>query len=161
MAFAVRRCSSAEDAADAVAQSFVRLLDAARGYDPACGDPAAFLFGITANVLRDLHRRRARHRALVAKLSGRGLLVDDDIERIESAIDAERAARELRSAIGEAPAGEQEMLRLVATGLTPGQAAAELGISSSAGWTRLSRARARLRVRATKAHDLILLEEDR
>src|SRR5215475_14136389 len=80
-AFATRRCSSAEDVADVVAQTFVRLLDAAGRYDPARGEPAPFVFGITANVLRDLRRHRARHRALVSKLSGRDLLDDDDIAR--------------------------------------------------------------------------------
>lgn len=44
-AFAARRCSSAEDVADVVAQTFVRLLSAAPRYDPARAQPAAFVFG--------------------------------------------------------------------------------------------------------------------
>jgi DNA-directed RNA polymerase specialized sigma24 family protein len=48
-------------------------------------------------------------------------------------------------ALDEAPAGEREIVRLVADGRTPGQAATELGISPGAAWTRLSRARRRLR----------------
>jgi len=154
-AAAARRCSSAEDVADVVAQTFVRLLGAARRYDPAKGDPGAFVFGITANVARDLQRRRARHRALVARLSGRDLLDDDDIGRIDAAIDASRTAAQMSDALAAVPAGEAAMVRLVAGGRTPGQAAAELGISPGAGWTRLSRARTRLRAR------LIHPEEER
>lgn len=55
-AFAVRRCSCAADVADVVAQTFVRLLSAAPRYDPARAQPAAFVFGITANVVHELHR---------------------------------------------------------------------------------------------------------
>jgi RNA polymerase sigma factor (sigma-70 family) len=148
-AFAVKRCSSAKDVADAVAQTFVRLLDAAGRYDADRGDPGSFVLGIAANVIRDLHRRGARQRALLSKLSGRRLLDDDDIERIEAAIDAARAARQATAVLDAVPAGEQAMLRMVARGLSPGEAAAELGISSGAGWTRLSRARRRLRIRLT------------
>jgi len=39
--FAARRCASAEDVADAVAQTFVRLLGAAPSYDPERGEPGA------------------------------------------------------------------------------------------------------------------------
>src|SRR5687767_4323409 len=91
-AYAARRCSCAEDVADVVAQTFTHLLSAAPRYDPARGEPAAFLFGIAGNVVRDLHRGRARRQALTARLAGRDLLDDDDVERIESAIDAARAA---------------------------------------------------------------------
>lgn len=144
-AFAARRCSCAEDVADVVAQTFVHLLSAAERYDPARADPAAFLFGIAANVVHDLHRKGARRRALVSKLSGRDLLDGDDIERIETAIDAARTAGTVNAALYELPDGERLLLQLVAEGRTPSQAAGELGISPGAAWTRLSRARRRLR----------------
>lgn len=81
----------------------------------------------------------------MSRLAGRDLLGGDDIERIDAAIDAFRAAGALVDALEEVPSGEREMLRLVADGHTPGEAADELGISPGAGWTRLSRARRRLR----------------
>jgi RNA polymerase sigma-70 factor (ECF subfamily) len=144
-AFAAGRCPSAEDVADVVAQTFVRLLDAAVRYDPGRADPGAYVIGIAANVVRDLHRRDGRQRALVSRLAGRDLLGADDTERVEAAIDAAQAVGRVRDALATVPPGEQEMLRLVADGRTPGQAADELGISPAAGWTRLSRARRRLR----------------
>jgi RNA polymerase sigma-70 factor (ECF subfamily) len=143
-AFAVTRCWCAEDVADVVALTFIRLLDAARRYEPDRGEPAAFLMGIAANVVRDLQRREARQQALVTRLSGRELLDDDDVERIEAAIDAARATEALRGAIERVPPGERDMLRLVADGLSPTQAADALGITPTAGRTRLFRARRRL-----------------
>jgi RNA polymerase sigma-70 factor, ECF subfamily len=144
-AFAAGRCASADDVADVVAQTFVRLLAAARRYDPARAEPGPFVIGIAANVVRDLQRRQTRHRALVSRLSGPALLGDDDIARAEAAIDAARAAGRLGAAVDGAPPGEQAMLRLVADGRTPGEAARELGITPGAGWTRLSRVRRRIR----------------
>jgi RNA polymerase sigma-70 factor, ECF subfamily len=152
-AFAARRCSSAEDVADVVAQTFAQLLGTAERYDPGRGRPDAFLFGIAANVVRELHRSGARRRALVSKLAGRDLLDGDDIERIEAAIDAAQAAGALTGALEDVPPGEREMLLLVADGRTPGQAADELGFSPGAAWTRLSRARRRMRALVNGPHD--------
>jgi RNA polymerase sigma factor (sigma-70 family) len=145
MGFAVKRCSEAEDAADVVAHTFVRLISASERYDPSRGRPDTFLLGIATNVLRDVQRRNARHRALVAKLAGRGLLEADDLERIDAAIDAAATAGRLRDVLDTIPLGEQEMLRLVAAGQPPEEAAAQLGISYPAGRARLSRARRRVR----------------
>jgi DNA-directed RNA polymerase specialized sigma24 family protein len=44
-------------AAFAVAQTFVRLLGAAERYDPERAEPAPFVLGIAANVIRDQQRR--------------------------------------------------------------------------------------------------------
>jgi RNA polymerase sigma-70 factor, ECF subfamily len=148
-AFAAARCAGADDVADAVAQTFVRLLGAAGRYDPERAEPAPFVLGIAANVIRDQQRRRQRQRLLVSRLSGPELLDDDDIARVEAAIDAARAAGPLREAVAAVPPGEQAMLRLVADGRTPAQAARELGIPPGAGWTRLSRARRRIRTKVT------------
>jgi RNA polymerase sigma-70 factor (ECF subfamily) len=151
--FAAGRCSCAEDVADVVAQTFARLLDVADRYDPGRAEPAAFVTAIAANVVHDVHRARARQHALVTKLAGRDLLDADDIGRIDAAIDAARSAGEVLDAVGRVPPGEQEMLRLVAQGRTPAAAAAELGISAGAGWTRLSRARRRVRRQLTASHE--------
>jgi RNA polymerase sigma factor (sigma-70 family) len=152
-AFAATRCSCAEDVADVVAQTFVRLVGAARRYEPDRAEPAAFVLGIAANVTREVQRHGVRHRALVAKLAGRDLLDSDDVERIDAAIDAARQRSQLAAAVAAVPPGEQEMLRLVAEGRTPGQAADELGISPGAGRTRLARVRQRLRRHVSPIQD--------
>jgi RNA polymerase sigma-70 factor (ECF subfamily) len=148
-AFAAQRCTSAEDVADVVAQTFARLLRAAARYDPDRGEPAAFLFGIAANVVRDLQRDQLRQRELAIKVAGIALLDDDDIERIEAAIDAAQAADGLSAAVDSIPPAEQALFRLVASGRTPAQAADELGITPTAARTRLSRARTRMRTYMT------------
>jgi|RhiMetdeSRZDD1v2_1073273.scaffolds.fasta_scaffold162817_3 RNA polymerase sigma-70 factor, ECF subfamily len=143
--FAARRCATAEDVADVVAQTFTHLLYAAGRYDPERGEPVSFLFGIAANVVRNHLREEARQRAVVRKAAGCALLDSDDIERIDAAIDAAHRAEGLAAAVDGVPPAEQELLRLVARGRTPGQAAEELGISAGAARTRLSRARTRMR----------------
>ena len=155
--FAAGRCASAEDVADVVAQTFVRLLDVADRYDPDRADPLAFVCTIAVNLARDTHRASSRRRALVAKLAGHDLLEGDDIERVDAAMDAARAAGPAYIALDAVPAGEHAVLRLVAEGRTPGQAALELGISPAAVWTRLSRARRRVRTRLAVTHDQEML----
>jgi RNA polymerase sigma-70 factor (ECF subfamily) len=144
-AFAAKRCTSADDVADVVAQTFLRLIGASERYEPQRADAAPFVFGIAANVIRELQRGRSRHRALIAKLSGHDLLDGDETERVEAAIDAAQRARGLHDVLDAASPADQELLRLVAAGNTPTQAAEELGISPSTARVRLSRARRRLR----------------
>jgi RNA polymerase sigma-70 factor (ECF subfamily) len=152
-AFAAQRCSHAEDVADVVAQTFFRLIEAAERYEPERADPASFVLGIAANVVRELDRGRSRHQALVLKLIGHDLLGGDEIEQVESAIDAARRNHALKEALEAIPPIEAEMVRLVAGGRTPGQAAEELGITPTAARSRLARARRRVRDRATGALD--------
>ena len=119
-------------------------------YDPERGEPGAFVLGIAANVVRQLRRKAAREQALVWKLSGRDLLDDDDVARIFTCsvkTTVPKSAKLTTPYFTDVASGEQEMLRLVADGLTPGQASRRLGISADAGWARLSRARRRLRTR--------------
>jgi RNA polymerase sigma factor (sigma-70 family) len=144
-AFAARRCSNAADVADVVAQTFLHLIGAAERYDPGRAEPAAFVLGIANNVIRDLYRQGSRQLAVASKLAGRDLLDDEEIERIDAAIDAARAAGPAHTALATTPPGEKEVLRLVADGRTTGEAARELGISSDAARARLSRARRRIR----------------
>jgi RNA polymerase sigma-70 factor (ECF subfamily) len=148
-AFAAKRCASADDVADVVAQTFFRLIGAAERYEPDRADVAPFVFGIAANVIRELHRGRSRSRALVAKLSGRDLLEGDETDRVEAAIDAARFARGLHGALDAASPADQELLRLIAGGSTPSEAAEELGIAPVTARVRLLRARRRLREQAT------------
>jgi RNA polymerase sigma factor (sigma-70 family) len=146
-AFATRRCASAEDVADVVAQTFLRLLRVADRYDPGRGDPSAFVLAIAANIVRDQHRGIRRQRALVSRLSGRDLLDADDTGRIEAAIDAARTGRAVRAALEGVPDGEGQVLRLVAGGASPSEAAATLGITPGAARVRLARARHRIRTK--------------
>src|SRR6266508_4382278 len=98
-AFAARRCATADDVADAVAETFDRLFRSAHRYDPDRGSVASFLFAIAESEVADQHRRVARQQALTARLRGRDLLDDDDVSRIETAIDASLSVTALEPAL--------------------------------------------------------------
>jgi cytochrome P450 len=85
------------------------------------------------------------HRALVSRLSGRDLLQPDDIERVAAVLDARRSADAVQEATATVPPGESAVFRLVAGGRSASEAAHDLVISPGAAWTRLSRARQRIR----------------
>jgi RNA polymerase sigma-70 factor (ECF subfamily) len=150
-AFAARRCVSADDVADAVAETFDRLLRLAHRYDATRGSVASFVFAVADSTVADQRRRAARQQALTTRLGdraglrGHDLLDDDDIARIEAAIDAASSVAALTPALDALTDGESEALRLVADGLSPSEAAHELGITPNAARVRLARARRQIR----------------
>lgn len=148
-AFAARRATSPDDVADVVAQTFDRLLRSAHRYDPARGPVAAFVFAIASSEVADHYRRAARHQAVVARLAGRDLLDHDDVARIEAALDARSSIAALAEALDDLPESQGEVLRLVAAGLTPAEAADRLGITPNAARVRLAKARRHLRPEAS------------
>lgn len=152
-AWAVARCDTASDVGDVVAQTFVHLLRVADRYDPVRGDPGAFVFAVAGNVLRDHQRRTRRQRALVHRLAGRDLLGADEIELVEAAIDAARAAPAVTAALAGVSRAEADVLRLVAEGASPAEAADVLGISGVAARGRLFRARRRIQSQLTMTRE--------
>ena len=140
--FATRRVTDPADAADLVAATFVTVLDAARSYDPGRGEPGAWLLGITARLIVNARRRKIRESAALARIAGRRLIDQSDIERLEERIDAARSSRALIAALERLRPRAREALLLVgAAGLQPADAARVLGISPAAFRMRLSSAR--------------------
>ena len=84
--FAARRVSEPADIADLVAATFVTVLTAARGYDPERGEPGAWLLGITARLIANARRRKVRESAAMARIAGRRLIDQSDIDRLEERI---------------------------------------------------------------------------
>jgi RNA polymerase sigma factor (sigma-70 family) len=145
IAFAARRVREPADVADLVANTFVVVLTAASGYDASRGEPTAWLLGIAARLIAGARRRRGRELAATARIAGRRLLDQGDIERLEERIDAARSSQAVIDAIGQLKPRAREALLLVgADGLTPGEAARVLGISPAAFRMRLSSARCAL-----------------
>ena len=91
--FAARRVTDPADAADLVAATFLTDQDAARSYDPGRGEPGAWLLGITARLIVNARRRKVRESAALARIAGRRLIDQSDIERLEERIDAARSSR--------------------------------------------------------------------
>ena len=140
--FATRRVTDPADAADLVAATFVTVLSAARSYDPGRGEPGAWLLGITARLIVNARRRKVRESAALARIAGRRLIDQSDIERLEERIDAARSSRAMIAALERLRPRAREALLLVgAAGLQPAEAARVLGISPAAFRMRLSSAR--------------------
>lgn len=80
MAFCASRSLEAQDAADAVSETFLRALAGRDRFDAALGTPTSWLFGIAVNVIRDQQRGRSRSAALRDRLGVERLtLVESDV----------------------------------------------------------------------------------
>ena len=142
LGFVTRRVDSPHLAADLTADIFVAALENVHTYDARRGSPVAWLYGISRNVISAHFRGSVREQHVVARITGRRLLDDEDISAIERQIDAARAARRLATAHAALSEPLREVLDLVAMdGLTTREAAQALGISSAAARVRLHRAR--------------------
>ncbi|MFF6995910.1 RNA polymerase sigma factor [Streptomyces sp. NPDC008313] len=161
LGFVTRRTTCPQVAADLTADIFVAALEAAGQYDPRRGVPAAWLYGITRNVLASHYRGSAREQHAVARLNGHRLLDEEDIAALEERIDAGRAARELAERHSGLSEPLREVLDLVAVdGLTPREAAQVLGLNRATVRSRLHRAKRQLRAERPSAteHTESLLE---
>jgi RNA polymerase sigma factor (sigma-70 family) len=140
--FAARRVREPADVADLVAATFVTVLTSAGSYDRQRGEPGAWLLGITARLIANARRRRVRESAATARIAGRRLIDQGDIERLEERIDAARASQAVLAAMdGLRPRSREALLLVGAEGLRPAEAARVLGISPAAFRMRLSSAR--------------------
>jgi len=144
-AYAARRCATPDDVADVVAQTFVRLLRRAATFDAERGTVTSFVYALAASEVADHHRGTARRRRLAGRVAGRALLTDDDVTRLDEALDAHRSAAALAPALATLAPSEDAVLRLVAEGLSPAEAARALAITPDAARARLARARRRVR----------------
>jgi RNA polymerase sigma-70 factor (ECF subfamily) len=145
VSFAARRCASPEEVADLVASTFVIVIESAHTYDPDRGEPGAWLLGIAANIHAGTLRKRWRERLAAERLSGRRLLQPDDYARLEEMIDAARITPGVQAAIAKLPDTQREVVELVGHGLTPAEAASQLGIAPATARMRLTRARREIR----------------
>jgi RNA polymerase sigma-70 factor (ECF subfamily) len=140
--FIARRVADPHLAADLTADVFLAAIEAAPSYDSRRGTPSAWLVGIARNVVACEFRRAARERRARDRIDARELLDTDDVVRLQERIDAEAHARGVLDALTRLPAGEREILELVAVdGLNPREAASVLGITAVAARVRLHRAR--------------------
>lgn len=145
--YALRRCSTPDHVADAVAETFLVALRAAGRYRPEKADALPWLLGIAQRVMG--HQARGDRRRVRLGLRARAaspLYEAEEYERVAEALDAQRRLAGLAQALEKLPRRERAVLDLVALAdLTPTQAARALGISPNAARVRLSRARQRLR----------------
>ncbi|WP_144828937.1 RNA polymerase sigma factor [Microbacterium sp. BH-3-3-3] len=142
---AVRLLSVREDAKDAVAIAFLELWRKRRTVRLVDGSPLPWLLNTVTNTVRNLERSGRRHRLALSR-------IDHDPRH------AEIAARDESGILGvlaTMPVRDQQVLVLSAMqGYTEAEIAAALGVAPGTVKSRLSRAKARLRVAADGLHPL-------
>ena len=147
LAYALRRAPDREDAADAAAETFLvawRRL----GEVPSGGNERLWLYGVARRVLANQDRAQRRRGRLGERLA--------EALRTELATHDELTGEgaELMQAMAKLGEEDRELLLLISwEGLSPGEAAKVIGISSLAARSRLHRARRRLRAVVEEGDD--------
>ena len=139
--YVLRRAASPEDAAEAIAETFVvlwRRLDAC----PAGDDARPWLFGVARRVLANQRRGERRRSALAVRLLA-GAAAPDVVLPAAGSGSEGRVAR----AFATLSASDREILALLAwEGLSREELAVALGVSRPVARLRLHRARRRFEV---------------
>lgn len=135
LAFFRRRVEDPETARDLTAETF-RI--AWQHWGDERRPDRAWLFGVARNVTGDEYRRLQRERDGFAAVAVDAALVQDAADRREPGVDG----ADVRAVVAALPASHREVLMLTYwEGLGATEAGRVLGISRSAVWVRLYRAR--------------------
>jgi RNA polymerase sigma factor (sigma-70 family) len=112
-AFHLTRTRDAQDAADLTAETFAAALEAVDRFDPARGEPVAWLFGIARHRLITAMRKGAVERRARKRMGLERLVLDDaGLERVEAAASAELVKVELREGFDALPPEQREAIAL-------------------------------------------------
>jgi RNA polymerase sigma factor (sigma-70 family) len=146
-AFGLRRCSTPDQVADLVADTFLIALHAAHRYKAETETALPWLYGIARRVILRQRRTRSRRDSVMGRLARfEPEFRDSEEDAVAAALDAARQAPLLQAALRRLSDSEREVLELVAyDGLTPTEVAIVLGVSPNAVRLRLSRARKKMR----------------
>jgi RNA polymerase sigma-70 factor (ECF subfamily) len=148
LAYALRRCSSKDDALDVTADTFLVAWRRRSELPPEPDEARAWLFGVARGCLLNLLRGDRRSQRL-----GQRLLEASDVDSLPDPArihEGRSDTREVRRALDALSADDRELVTLTAwEGLTPAQAGAALGLTPTAARSRLHRARLRLRAALT------------
>jgi RNA polymerase sigma factor (sigma-70 family) len=135
--------SSSDLAEDLTAEVFLRALTSFARFDPALGNPRAWLFRIAQNALRD-HQRQARRRQVVPLAGMRDL--EYQAPSPEERLLWEEEVASLLAAMAELSSSDREVIGLCyGSEVSMAEAGEILGLSPAATRTRLWRALGRLR----------------
>lgn len=144
LGYALRRSATRETALDVVADTFATAWRRREDMPSAEDEVRPWLFGIARLCQANANRSAGRAERLNARLAS---TLDPTALPDPAAIHESRAAsQQVLAALAELPDDDRELLALTAwEGLTPGQAAAALGLQPGTARVRLHRIRTRLR----------------
>lgn len=141
----VARRLGAELADDLAAETFTVAFSQRDRFDPARGGPLPWLFGIATNLVARHRRTEARRYRAIARTEPPPDVGSHE-ERVVAEVAAQRVRPRLLTALAKLPAGQRDVLLLVAlSDLSHAETAAALGIREGTVGSRLHRARKRLR----------------
>ena len=139
-AYLLRRCATAEDAADCLAETYMVAWER-RDRIPEGDQARLWLFGVARNMLRRAHHRREGLQSATRALA-QALQAADAARRGTG----DRETDQLRDAMNELSELDREIITLIAwDNLTPGEVATVLDMSANVVRVRTHRARAKLR----------------
>lgn len=142
LAFLLRRCATAEDAADCLAETF-RVAWEKRERIPAGSDARPWLFGVARNAAREKRRSGERQAATTDALA---------LAAERAYIETTPESSALAAALAELSALDREIVMMLsADGLGSREVAVVLGLSPTAVRSRAHRARQKLRACLTSA----------
>ncbi|MEV4113817.1 RNA polymerase sigma factor [Nonomuraea sp. NPDC049695] len=142
---------------DIAAETFLIAFDRRATYDRSRPDARPWLYGIASNLIARHHRAEVRqYQALArAEVSEVG---EDHAERVADSLDASAARGRLAAALAGLPAGDRDVLLLVAWAeLTSDEVGRALGVPAGTVRSRLHRARTKIRA----VLDPALIEKER
>lgn len=133
-------------AADIASETFLRAFELRHRYDAGYPSAKPWLFGITANLIADHYRRRARQHRAYRRLSGRIEVWDQFEAEADSRSDAIALAPMIEQALRSLRPEELSVVSLfVFEGFSYAEISRALSIPEGTVRSRLSRARGRLR----------------
>lgn len=142
----LRRRLGTDDADELASETFVRAFRSRGRYDSASGDPRAWLFGITTNVLRQHWRRETRELRAYARSCFAA--VEAGTEAVDERVDAQRMDGNLAEALAALSKADRDVLLLHAwADLSHAEIATALSIPAGTVRSRLFRARKTVRER--------------
>jgi DNA-directed RNA polymerase specialized sigma24 family protein len=145
VAYFARRNLDAQLVADLTTDTFVAAVQGFARLELSRTSERAWIIGIARKV-HARHRESDPREQQQPRLGGQGLLDRGETKELMWWIDVERASRDLIGRLERLAVMDREAVELVdICGLSPAEAARELGISSGALRVRLIRTRARLR----------------
>jgi RNA polymerase sigma-70 factor (ECF subfamily) len=140
--YVARRCDSAADVDDVVAETFLGALAAAHRYDPRRGEVRPWLLGIAHNQLGLLWRSQRRQQGIALAVRHETELSEEASARLLEQMAAAQDGAEIWRALRRLPDDQREALLLVTRDeLSPKEAAAVIGVTAATFRVRLFRAR--------------------